>query len=73
MVRAREDLTRQPVWELTFRLENGQHLTCLAEAMTADQAYDLILAAWKPPSRILTFSASEKHYFQISVPSLRRP
>lgn len=63
-------MNRQPIWEITFRLEDGTELTCLEEAATGDQAFEQITSVWGPPSPIVTFSVSRKQYFQIHIPSL---
>lgn len=63
---------RGKIWEISFRLEDGSTLTCLEEAATGDIAYEQITSVWGPPSPILTFSVSEKKYFQIHIPSLER-
>lgn len=63
-------MNRQPIWEVTFRLEDGTIMSCLEEAVTGDQAFEQITSVWGPPSPILTFSVSQKHYFQIHIPSL---
>lgn len=59
-----------PLWEVTFRLENGSTMTCLEEAASGDEAYDQITSVWGPPSPIVTFAVSRKNYFQIHAPSL---
>lgn len=61
---------RKPIWELTFRLEDGSTLTCLEEATSGDEAFEQITSVWGPPSPIVTFSVSKKAYFQIHIPSL---
>jgi hypothetical protein len=60
----------KPLWEVTFRLEDGSELSCLEEANSGDEAVEQITSAWGPPSPILTFSVSQKRYFQIHIPSL---
>ncbi|MFE0472740.1 hypothetical protein ACFW2V_14095 [Streptomyces sp. NPDC058947] len=61
---------RKPLWEVTFRLENGSEMTCLEEADSGDEAFDQITSVWGPPSPIVTFQVSRKSYFQIHIPSL---
>lgn len=65
-------MTKNKIWELTFQLEDGSILTCLEEAPSGDIAFDQITSVWGPPSPILTFTVSEKRYFQIHIPSLER-
>lgn len=64
---------KKPIWEVTFRLEDGSEMTCLEEANSGDEAYDQITSVWGPPARILTFNVSRKSYFQIHIPSLHEP
>lgn len=64
---------KKPIWEITFRLEDGSEMACLEEANSGDEAYDQITSVWGPPARILTFSVSQKKYFQINIPSLHEP
>lgn len=60
----------EPVWELTFHLEDGSELTCLEEARSGAEAYHQITSAWGPPSPIINFDVTRKRYFQIHIPSL---
>lgn len=61
---------RKPIFEVTFQLEDGSTLSCLEEADSGDEAYMQITSVWKPFSPIVTFSVSQKRYFQIHIPSL---
>jgi hypothetical protein len=61
---------RKPIWEVTFRLEDGTEMSCLEEANSGDEAYDQITSVWGPPSPIVTFRVSQKRYFQVHIPSL---
>lgn len=61
---------RKPLWEVTFRLEDGSEMSCLEEANSGDEAFDQITSVWGPPSPIVTFRVGQKRYFQVHIPSL---